>query len=637
MTAMTSHGPTQARRRRSIAALLAAATLLTSGCHTSEEPAQVPEQVELLAADLATALATGEGENVRWAGTDPDLPDLLSTLTDVPRTVAVSDITEVEPDSRYQASLDWSWQLPGVAESWDYRTDAELTAQEDGWAVVWSAALVSDGLTDGAHLVLQREQPGRGEILDRDGSAIVTLRPVRRIGIDKTLLADADAIAESADRLAELFDLEGYTEQVLAAGPRAFVEAIVLRAEEADEQAIGAIPGARAIADELPLAPTSTWARPLLGRAGAATAEVVEGSDGAVVAGDLVGLSGLQADLDATLRGRPGVRVVAESDSAEEVLFEAPPVPGTDVTLSLDAAIQSDAEDVLADVDSPAGLVALQPSTGEVLAAASSPAADGLDMAMAAELAPGSTFKVVTALALLRAGYTPESVLDCTDGAQVGGRSIGNYPGYPHQFLGEITLTETIAQSCNSALINARSDLSGAALAAAARSLGMAAEPEGPPPGFTGAVPAEMGDAELAESTIGQGRVLGSPLTMATVAGSVAAADTLSPVLVLGPEEVADQPAAAEEPLTDDEATQLAEMMRAVVTGGTGTELQEVPGAPVHAKTGSAEAGSGEDYRVDSWMMAYQDDLAVAVLVQGGGHGAGVAGALVQRFLSGLA
>src|SRR5699024_7398187 len=120
-------------------------------------------------------------------------------------------------------------------------------------------------------------------------------------------------------------------------------------------------------------------------------------------------------------------------------------------------------------------------------------------------------------------------------------------------------------------------------------------------------------------------RVLASPLTMATVAGSVAAGETVSPVLVLAPQESADPPA-AEEPLTDAEATQLADMMRAVVTGGTGTELQEVPGPPVHAKTGSAEAGSGEDYRVDSWLMAYQDDLAVAVLVQGGGHGAGVAG-----------
>src|SRR5699024_3553314 len=116
MAAMRSHGPTRARPRRGIAALLAAAILLISGCHTSDAPAQMPEQVGLLAADLAAALASGEGETVRWVGTDPDLPDVLGALTDVPRTVVVTDITEVEPDSRYRASLDWSWQLPGVEE-----------------------------------------------------------------------------------------------------------------------------------------------------------------------------------------------------------------------------------------------------------------------------------------------------------------------------------------------------------------------------------------------------------------------------------------------------------------------------------------------------------------------------------------
>jgi len=594
----------------------------------------VPGQVQALATDLAGALSSGDGEKVRWTGAGPDLQEVLGALAGVPRTVAVDSITAADPEGHYQASLDWSWQLPGTEETWDYRTEAELAAQEDGWAVEWSTTLVLQGLAEDDRLSLQREQPERGEILDQNGSAIVTLRPVHRIGIDKTLLADAETLTESAQHLEELFDLEGYTEQVLEAGPRAFVEAIILREEDTDRQEISTIPGARAIADELPLAPTSTWARPLLGRAGAATAEVVEGSEGDVATGDLVGLSGLQAEYDQILRGRPGVRIATESDP-EEALFEVEPLPGADVTLSLDMAIQTRAEDVLGEVDSPAGLVALQPSTGQVLAAASSPGADGLDIAMEATLAPGSTFKVITALALLRAGQTAESVLDCTDGAQVGGRSIGNYPGYPSQFLGEITLTETIAQSCNSALINSRSDLSGAALASAARSLGMGTQTPGHH-GFTGSVPEEMGDTELAESTIGQGRVLASPLTMATVAGSVAAGGAVSPVLVLAPEEVADRPTAADDALADAEAGQLADLMRAVVTGGTGTELLDVPGPPVHAKTGSAEAGSGEDYRVDSWMMAYQGDVAVAVLVQGGGHGAGVAGALVQSFLTRL-
>jgi cell division protein FtsI/penicillin-binding protein 2 len=74
--------------------------------------------------------------------------------------------------------------------------------------------------------------------------------------------------------------------------------------------------------------------------------------------------------------------------------------------------------------------------------------------------------------------------------------------------------------------------------------------------------------------------------------------------------------------------------MRGVVTGGTATLLGEVPGEPVHAKSGSAEAGEGGDARVDSWMMAYRGDLAVAVMVQGGGHGSGVAGGVVRDFLT---
>lgn len=73
--------------------------------------------------------------------------------------------------------------------------------------------------------------------------------------------------------------------------------------------------------------------------------------------------------------------------------------------------------------------------------------------------------------------------------------------------------------------------------------------------------------------------------------------------------------------------------MRAVVDEGTGILLSDVPGEPIHAKTGSAEVGEGDSYRVDSWMIAHQGDLAVAALVHGGGHGAGAAGEVVERFL----
>ena len=74
--------------------------------------------------------------------------------------------------------------------------------------------------------------------------------------------------------------------------------------------------------------------------------------------------------------------------------------------------------------------------------------------------------------------------------------------------------------------------------------------------------------------------------------------------------------------------------MGGVVSEGTANLLADVPGTPVHAKTGSAQAGEGDDARVDSWMIAYQDDLAIAVLVQGGGHGSGAAGGVVKELLT---
>ncbi|WP_052436931.1 penicillin-binding transpeptidase domain-containing protein [Georgenia sp. SUBG003] len=174
-------------------------------------------------------------------------------------------------------------------------------------------------------------------------------------------------------------------------------------------------------------------------------------------------------------------------------------------------------------------------------------------------------------------------------------------------------------------------------MADAAAALGLGRDLAGPWPGFLGSVPADAAGTAFAASLIGQGDVLASPLAMATVAASVDAGSAVVPTLVLGPEGAADDPAAVPAPaapLTAEEADVLRGYMRGVVTGGTATLLGDVPGGPVHAKSGSAEAGEGEDARVDSWMMAYRGDLAVAVMVQGGGHGSGVAGGIVKDFLT---
>jgi cell division protein FtsI/penicillin-binding protein 2 len=74
-------------------------------------------------------------------------------------------------------------------------------------------------------------------------------------------------------------------------------------------------------------------------------------------------------------------------------------------------------------------------------------------------------------------------------------------------------------------------------------------------------------------------------------------------------------------------------MFRAVVTDGSGAFLQDVPGGPVSAKTGTAEYGKDSPPRTHAWMVAAQGDLAVAVFVADGESGSQTAGPLLEEFL----
>jgi cell division protein FtsI/penicillin-binding protein 2 len=119
-------------------------------------------------------------------------------------------------------------------------------------------------------------------------------------------------------------------------------------------------------------------------------------------------------------------------------------------------------------------------------------------------------------------------------------------------------------------------------------------------------------------------------MAMAAVAASVAKGSVVVPRLL--PDQPADDTAPAK-PLTATEAGQLRELMRGVVTRGSGRFLADLPGAPVLAKTGTAEFGSKEPLQTHAWMIGIQGDLAVAVFVDVGDSGSGTAGPLLERFL----
>jgi cell division protein FtsI/penicillin-binding protein 2 len=292
--------------------------------------------------------------------------------------------------------------------------------------------------------------------------------------------------------------------------------------------------------------------------------------------------------------------------------------------------LQRAAEEALDGVGPASAVVALRPSTGAILAAANGAGSEGYNTATFGQYAPGSTMKVVTALALMRAGVQPTDRVPCTREIVVDGKTFTNYDDYPASGLGDIPLRSAVANSCNTALISQREELTGEDLAGAAAALGLGVDHDLGFPAFFGQVPTPASVTEQAASLIGQGKVLASPMAMAAVAASVAEGTTVVPRLLPDLPAPEADPAA---PLTPEEADALRDMMRAVVTEGTARFLQGVPGDPVAAKTGTAEFGTDTPPDTHAWMIATQGDLAVAVFVEEGQSGSQTAGPILEEFL----
>lgn len=598
---------------------------------------------------LAQGLSAGDLSDVPLTGATPAeataaLEAAVAGLDPWRPAVEVAGI-EVSDDapSTAQARLAWTWDVDAGDTDWTYTTTAPLELVEGAWVARWSLHVVHPDLVAGLDLAVRRVPAERADVLGAGGAVVlVEPRPVLRLGLDKTRVAPADQPA-SAEQVATVLGLDpaGYVDRVAASGERAFVEALVVREASpgVDLEAFGAIPGALAVSDERPLAPTRTFARPLLGTAGPATAEIVEESGGAVGPDEIVGLSGLQRQYDEQLRGRPGLTVLLHRPDTgdERELFSVPPVPGEPLVTTLEPVLQDAAEAVLADVGPASAVVAIRPSTGAVVAAASGAGGDGYSTATLGTYAPGSVFKIVSALALLRGGHGPDTPVECPATTTVDGRTFHNFPDYPRGATGTITLRTAFAHSCNTAFIGAADLVDDDDRASAAAALGLGVEQPVGFPAFLGAVPtdaAETGGTDHAAAMIGQGRVQASPLAMATVAASVAAGRTVVPWLVgSGPPEGV----SPEAPLTEAEAAALRDLMRGVVTDGGARFLGDVPGEPVLAKTGTAQAGSGADLHNHAWLVAVQGDLAVAVFVEDGEYGSTTAGPLLEAFLRAVA
>lgn len=284
----------------------------------------------------------------------------------------------------------------------------------------------------------------------------------------------------------------------------------------------------------------------------------------------IVGSTGLERAFDASLRGKPGGVLLA----GRRAIASAPSQPGHDVRTSISASIQEAAVAALG--GQYGGVVAMQPSTGQILAVAGI----GLDDLQP----PGSTFKMVTVTGALQYRVaTPSTVFPYASSATLDGVQLHNSES--ESCGGSLVLS--FAVSCNSVFAPLGVKLGAKHLVAIAERYGF-----NHPSGIEGAPestipPASRIEGELAlgSSAIGQGEVLASPLEMAVVAATIGDGGRRpTPTFSLhGP-----PPSLRVSSLTV--ARQVRHMMTEVVREGTGTAAA-IPGVTVAGKTGTAELG----------------------------------------------
>jgi cell division protein FtsI/penicillin-binding protein 2 len=339
-------------------------------------------------------------------------------------------------------------------------------------------------------------------------------------------------------------------------------------------------------------------------------------------------VEGLRETYGPRLTGRASAKIVlTEGDKVISTEKTAGSEPGKPLTTTIDLRVHRAGAAALEGVAKPASLVALRPSTGEILAAVNKPG--GFNRALLGKYPPGSTFKVVTASALVADGVAAGQRVNCP-----AEQTIGGFPFHNAEFhdFGMISFRDAFAHSCNTTFGAMSVDrLGGDRLAEVSSSFGFGAPITPGVPAVRAEFPAPRDQTDLASAAIGQGRVLASPLNMATVAAAVADGSWRPPRLVARDLLPA---GAAARPLEPAVVRALRTLMPAVVTEGTAHAVAFPPGTA--GKTGTAEYGSGKEPPAHSWFIGYQGDLAFAVIVEGGGAGASAAAPIAARFLAAL-
>ncbi|WP_430540420.1 penicillin-binding transpeptidase domain-containing protein [Mycolicibacterium poriferae] len=566
--------------------LLLAITMVLAGCSDAED------RLDATVRSFAEALSRGDADAAADLTSDPaaasaTLGELFASLgSDV--TFRPDRVRAVDSEGGFALGATWTFG-PDDAHEWTYTTDGEATADGQDWKIRWDPAVVAPGLDAGplAYSTLVPQPAAR--VLDRTGAELLTQHVVTLVDVAPD--ADVAAVAALLNPIAPTITAESLAADVGAAAG-APVTAVTLREEDLTpiEAALTALPGVT-LRPQLRLLAT----------------------DRALTSPTLSGLADLwQQRTDAAA----GWAVTAQTSAGPQRVGGQDAEPVGDIASTLDIGMQRAAEDALAPLGTPAALVAIQPSTGNLLAVGQNAPADAQGpIALTGLYPPGSTFKTVTVSAALQAGQvTPDTIVNCPGTENIEGRQIPNDDEFD---LGEVPLHTAFARSCNTTMGRLAVNLPPDALTDAAAQLGLGIDYVAPGmTTVTGSVPVADSSALRVEEGIGQGQVTASPFGMALVAATLAHGSVPAPAIVERQPGVADR---TPEPLPAQIDDQVQAMMRETITDGTASQLQDIPG--LLGKTGTAEYINvqNDDQRAHGWFVGIAGDLALAVFVSDAG------------------
>jgi len=518
----------------------------------------------------------------------------------------------------------------------------------------------------------------RGKILDREGRIIVDNYPsfsallLRESSRD--LVADADAIAKGLH-----LNADEVRQRIRRFSSMPQYQPIFLKEDiTPDELAFieshkNELPELETIMAHRRLYPRNGFMAHLVGYVGEVTEDMLNQPQFELYnPGDVVGVSGVEKQYNSILMGKNGSRRALVNSHGREVgrLDETPAEPGKQLKLTLDLDLQIAAEEAIEGKNG--AIVAMDPHTGEILAMVSRPTFDPndfavkisrdewdklindpdkplLNKAIQAQLAPGSTFKVIMATAGWQEGIAQTLHVNCNGGATFYGRRFGCWVKTGH---GGVDLPKAIYQSCDVFFYTLAEKLGIDRIAKYATAFGLGQKTGIDLPNeVTGVMPSEEWKirnfkqkwfaGETISVGIGQGAVAITPVQLMRAVGAISMDGRMVVPHVINPTNL---PPGFVETTHYTEVTNIPidptgwntitdALSRVLLPEGTAPSAH-IAGIDIAGKTGSAQIVSlalrakhknDTDFAQNGWFVGFtprrNPDIIVCVLFEGGEHG----------------